>query len=149
MDSITLKFELQVPGQRLISMFQTNNKDIDDQIEQGIKKAVEELATGNVIADSITEQVKRDILRSVTSITQDWELNKKVSKLYNEKLEEMLRAHADSLSIILQDKLGMKSQPLAKCIAENININKTNWTDRDEVFLQKEIERIITLWQVS
>lgn len=82
----SLKLELQVPAQRLLSQYIINNKNIEEQVKKGIENALNNLCKDNNLASLIEQEVYNTLRASFS----DWEISKTVRNVLEEKLHSFL-----------------------------------------------------------
>lgn len=99
----TLRLELELPSQRVLHHLQTYNQDIEDQVEKGIKQAVEELSTSDTLANMVKEQVKSGIIKAITSqYFSEYKASAELKKILDDKTTSVFNEFADG---VFGDKL--------------------------------------------
>jgi hypothetical protein len=97
-NALEFKMELGINAQKIVAQFQENNRALESSLENGIKKALEELQEENHLEFLIKEQTKKEILNFVSGHTFTWELQKQIKQKVSEKVEEKLNAYADKIA---------------------------------------------------
>ena len=82
----SLRLELQIPAQRLVSQYVTNNENIEKQVKKGIENALDNLCKDDNLAALINEEVYRT-LRESFSI---WEISRTIRDTLEKKLHNYL-----------------------------------------------------------
>ena len=60
---VTIKLELGIAAQKFAQQIQLHNQDIEKQIEEGIKLAMEDLTKDNYLVEAVREATKEEILK--------------------------------------------------------------------------------------
>lgn len=82
----SLKLELCIPAQRLVSQYITNNKNIEEQVKKGIESALDNLCRDDNLASLINQEVYRTLRESFSR----WEISKTIRDTLEEKLHNYL-----------------------------------------------------------
>lgn len=90
----SIKLELQVPAQRLLSQYITNNKNIEEQVKKGIENALNDLYKDDNLASLIEQEVYRTLRLSFSS----WEISRTVRNVLEEKLHNFLVNKAEEFA---------------------------------------------------
>lgn len=82
----SLRLELDIPAQRLVSQYVTNNKNIEEQVKKGIKSALDNLCKDDNLASLINQEVYRTLRESFSR----WEISRTIRDTLEEKLHNYL-----------------------------------------------------------
>lgn len=90
----SIKLELQVPAQRLLSQYITNNKNIEEQVKKGIENALNDLYKDDNLASLIEQEVYRTLRLSFSN----WKISRIVKDVLEEKLHDFLVNKAEEFA---------------------------------------------------
>ena len=90
----SLKLELCIPAQRLVSQYITNNKNIEEQVKKGIESALDNLCRDDNLASLINQEVYRTLRESFSR----WEISKTIRDTLEEKLHNYLLEKAQEFA---------------------------------------------------
>lgn len=90
----SLKLELCIPAQRLVSQYITNNKNIEKQVKKGIESALDNLCRDDNLASLINQEVYRTLRESFSR----WEISKTIRDTLEEKLHNYLLEKAQEFA---------------------------------------------------
>lgn len=90
----SLRLELQIPAQRLVSQYVTNNKNIEEQVKKGIESALDNLCRDNNLASLINQEVYRTLRESFSR----WEISRTIRDTLEEKLHNYLLEKAQEFA---------------------------------------------------
>lgn len=90
----SLKLELDIPAQRLVSQYVTNNKNIEKQVKKGIESALVNLCRDDNLASLINQEVYRTLRESFSR----WEISRTIRDTLEEKLHNYLLEKAQEFA---------------------------------------------------
>lgn len=90
----SLKLELDIPAQRLVSQYVTNNKNIEKQVKKGIESALVNLCRDDNLALLINQEVYRTLRESFSR----WEISRTIRDTLEEKLHNYLLEKAQEFA---------------------------------------------------
>lgn len=90
----SLKLELCIPAQRLVSQYVTNNKNIEEQVKKGIESALDNLCRDDNLASLINQEVYRTLRESFSRL----EISKTIRDTLEEKLHNYLLEKAQEFA---------------------------------------------------
>lgn len=90
----SLRIELQIPAQRMISQYITNNENIEKQVKKGIESALDNLCRDDNLAVLINEEVYRTLRESFSK----WEISRTIRDTLEEKLHNYLLEKAQEFA---------------------------------------------------
>lgn len=90
----SLKLELHIPAQRLVSQYITNNKNIEEQVKKGIESALDNLCRDDNLASLINQEVYRTLRESFSR----WEISRTIRDTLEEKLHNYLLEKAQEFA---------------------------------------------------
>lgn len=91
MESLTtMRFELGINAQRIISQFQTNNVQIEESITRGIEKAFTDLLNEDNFEEMIAQGVKDEFFNTIKLIASDWSLRYKLKEAMNNAIDSKI-----------------------------------------------------------
>lgn len=82
----SLKLELEVPAQRLVSQYITNNKNIEKQVKKGIESALDNLCRD----DNLAALINKEVYRTLREAFSRWEISRTIRDTLEEKLHNYL-----------------------------------------------------------
>lgn len=91
----TIRLELGINAQRIISQFQTNNQLLEDVISKGIERALKEVLEENNFEDIVVQTTKEEILNTVKNAVADWSVRHKIQTAVSKAVEKKIDAVAD------------------------------------------------------
>lgn len=89
-----LRLELDIPAQRLVSQYVTNNKNIEKQVKKGIESALDNLCRDDNLASLINQEVYRTLRESFSR----WEISRTIRDTLEEKLHNYLLEKAQEFA---------------------------------------------------
>lgn len=90
----SLRLELQIPAQRFVSQYITNNKNIEEQVKKGIESALDNLCRDDNLASLINQEVYRTLRESFSR----WEISRTIRDTLEEKLHNYLLEKAQEFA---------------------------------------------------
>ena len=90
----SLRLELQIPAQRMLSQYIINNKNIEKQVKKGIEDALDNLCRDDNLASLINEEVYRTLRESFSR----WEISRTIRDTLEEKLHDYLLEKAQEFA---------------------------------------------------
>lgn len=82
----SLRLELEIPAQKLVSQYITNNENIEKQVKKGIESALDNLCRDDNLAELINEEVYRTLREAFSR----WEISRTIKDILEEKLHNYL-----------------------------------------------------------
>ncbi len=90
----SLRLELLIPAQRMLSQYIINNKNIEKQVKKGIEDALDNLCRDDNLASLINEEVYRTLRESFSR----WEISRTIRDTLEEKLHDYLLEKAQEFA---------------------------------------------------
>lgn len=90
----SLRLELQIPAQRMLSQYIINNKNIEKQVKKGIEDALDNLCRDDNLASLINAEVYRTLRESFSR----WEISRTIRDTLEEKLHDYLLEKAQEFA---------------------------------------------------
>lgn len=93
----TIKLELDINAQNIISQYQVNNRNFEEIIKKSIEKAIDELMTENfeiALKDEIKNQVKNCLFSSYNK----WSFVDKIRNAVDEELSSKIQDYAKKIA---------------------------------------------------
>lgn len=90
----SLRLELQIPAQRMLSQYIINNKNIEKQVKKGIESALDNLCRDDNLASLINQEVYRTLRESFSR----WEISRTIRNTLEEKLHNYLLEKAQEFA---------------------------------------------------
>jgi hypothetical protein len=106
--NLTLKIDLEIPAKRLLQHISFENKGIEEQVEQGIKEAIETLTKDGNIKDMVKREVIHLFNTTVLDHTIRWDLETRIRKVFDQSLEQKIKEYADSIANEIMSKIETK-----------------------------------------
>ena len=82
----SLRLELQIPVQRMLSQYIVNNENIEKQVKKGIESALDNLCRDDNLASLINQEVYKTLRESFSR----WEISRTIRDTLEEKLHNYL-----------------------------------------------------------
>ena len=82
----SLRLELQIPAQRMLSQYIINNENIEKQVKKGIESALDNLCRDDNLASLINQEVYRTLREAFSR----WEISRTIRDTLEEKLHNYL-----------------------------------------------------------
>lgn len=103
---VTLKIELDVAAQRVLNQFQTYNQEMEKAVENGVKKALEELSADKNFEDLIKERTKEAFYKIIDRTMIGYEMESKIQSALHSAVGIKLANYANHLAnqLIIQVK---------------------------------------------
>lgn len=99
MDNLaTIKMELGLNVQRILSNFKTNNLQLENVITKGIERAISEMLEKDNFEDYIVDAVKEEVEKSIKQIAGNWILRHKIQEEMRKALDAKIDKLADDWS---------------------------------------------------
>lgn len=90
----SLRLELQIPAQRMLSQYIINNENIEKQVKKGIESALDNLCKDDNLASLINQEVYRTLRESFSR----WEISRTIRDTLEEKLHNYLLEKAQEFA---------------------------------------------------
>lgn len=90
----SLRLELQIPAQRMLSQYIINNENIEKQVKKGIESALDNLCRDDNLASLINQEVYRTLRESFSK----WEISRTIRDTLEEKLHNYLLEKAQEFA---------------------------------------------------
>lgn len=90
----SLRLELQIPAQRMLSQYIINNENIEKQVKKGIESALDNLCRDDDLASLINQEVYRTLRESFSR----WEISRTIRDTLEEKLHNYLLEKAQEFA---------------------------------------------------
>lgn len=81
-----IRLELDVPAKKLISMYVTENRQIEEQVKKGIENALDKLCKDNNLASLVEEEVYNSLRASFSN----WNVHQFIRNAFDERLTKFL-----------------------------------------------------------
>lgn len=103
MDNLaTIRMELGINAQRIISHFQTNNKNLEEAVTKGIERALNEIIADDNFEQVVANATKNAINETVFKAANEWTVQHKiqdaVSKAIEAKVTQIAAGWADKIT---------------------------------------------------
>lgn len=96
--STTIRLELGIDPQKFIQQVQLNNQMVEEQIAQGIERALNDLCEGDNLVQLVREATKTQILEIVNRSVSSWQTKSKIENLVSEKIGKKVEEYADKIA---------------------------------------------------
>lgn len=90
----SLRLELQIPAQRMLSQYIINNENIEKQVKKGIESALDNLCRDDNLASLINQEVYRTLRESFSR----WEISRTIRDTLEKKLHNYLLEKAQEFA---------------------------------------------------
>lgn len=90
----SLRLELQIPAQKMLSQYIINNENIEKQVKKGIESALDNLCRDDNLASLINQEVYRTLRESFSK----WEISRTIRDTLEEKLHNYLLEKAQEFA---------------------------------------------------
>jgi len=99
MDNLaTVRIELGINAQRILAEYRTNNKNLEEAVENGIRAALDELVTDGKLEEIIKNETKAEFIKIVRQQIFKWELRLAIEKAVSEKLGKKIEEYAEIIA---------------------------------------------------
>lgn len=107
MDSLaTIRMELGINAQQIMSHFKTNNQHLEEVVTKGIERGLKELLEDDNFETIIADSVKKEVISSINKAVMSWETKDKIFKAINDKIGEKIGQYADQIAEEVTKNLG-------------------------------------------
>ncbi len=97
-DLTTIRIELGIQAQKIMSHVQINNETIQDKIQEGIEKGLTELLVDENFVNIISEATKKQVYELIDKYSFGYDLKQAVSKAMQTKVMNKMDEYADKLA---------------------------------------------------
>ncbi len=87
-DVTTLRLELGISAERLVSQVLVDNRQLEDRLTAGIKKGLEELLNEDGLDRMIADAVKEEVRNTIRQASASWSLKHKIHEAIFNQLDE-------------------------------------------------------------
>lgn len=94
----TVKLELGINAQRFMQQVMINNQKMEEQIEAGIKLALDEISNTENFTLLIKDKTIAAISSLVTEATFGWDLRKKIQKAIDDQIQQKINEFAEKVA---------------------------------------------------
>lgn len=94
---VRITMELEVSAQRILNQFMLHNKQMEEQLEAGIKKAVESFDFERAIEQKVKSTIQNSFLTSTTY--------SRIQEIIDEKINNFIDANIDMIIDNLKTKI--------------------------------------------
>jgi len=96
--------ELEVPAYKVTHFLETHNAQVEQEVETGVKLAIEQLAESGTLASMVKEQVMYSVRKAVTESVDSWDFKLAIMK----KIQDAVTAEVDKYATSFADALTSK-----------------------------------------
>ena len=103
----TIRMELDINAQRILSEYRTHNENLEEQVEAGINKALSEILEGdfvNYVAAVTKDALGSSIRNSVTEWQMKMKIQKAITNAIEAKVDKIASEWADKALKNLEDE---------------------------------------------
>ena len=92
-EAVTINMELTIPSQKILHHLMLHNETIENEVQKGIQKAIDELSKDNYIADKVSEKVKDAVIHSISN---NYQIKNDLTTMIKNKINIHLDAMIDN-----------------------------------------------------
>lgn len=93
-----IRLDLGINAQRFMQQVMINNQKLEEQIEAGIKLALDEIANTENFTLIIKDKTIAAISSIVTEATFGWEVRKKIQKAIDDQIQQKINEFAEKVA---------------------------------------------------
>ena len=97
-NTVKINMELTVPGQRLVQQLQLHNQEIEDIVEEGVNRGINEFFADKNIVDYIKEEVKSQITNVMSREILSYQMKCKITDLIHMSVQKAIDKHSDEFA---------------------------------------------------
>jgi len=117
---IRLNVQLEVPAQQILSNLRFYNEDVERQVEEGVKLAIEELANEENLSRLVADEVKKKLKQNIVEYVLSYQVKAAISKSIEDAVLGKIQTYADEVATKVSEQLNFKE---LKETLENTLIN--------------------------
>ena len=104
---VNFKIDLGINAQKIVSQIQLNNRNIEEQISQGIELAIIEIANKPNFVESIKLATEKELLDIVNNRILSFDIRQKIIKMIDAKVGEKLDIYAEKIANKITESLNI------------------------------------------
>jgi len=108
-DMVTVKIELDIAAQKLLQNVQIQNRELEQQIEKGIKLAMDNLAKDDAFVDMVRIATEKEVETVFRRAIMGYEFQNRITKVLHEKAGAAIDKYSNDLADKITETL--KLQP--------------------------------------
>jgi len=97
-DLATIRLELGINAQRIMSQFRTNNQQLDDVVTKGIERALKEILEQDNFEQIVCDMVKEQVDKTIRESVFEWQTKGKIQEAISNKIGEKISKYADKIA---------------------------------------------------
>lgn len=104
---LTMQLALNIDAQKFIQQLRLHNEALEEEVQKGLDKAVEDLSKEGAIEKMIYEAAKKNIMDSFSRWIFQSDIRSKIEKQITEKLSAKIDKYTDSLVNEISEKMNI------------------------------------------
>ena len=104
---ITMTLDLKIDAQKFVQQVQSYNAEIEQQVQDGLDKAFEEMGKDGTIEKMINEAVRKNVMDSFSRWIFQADIRKNIETQLTEKLSGKINAYTDTLVNEIAEKMNL------------------------------------------
>jgi hypothetical protein len=103
----TLRMELELPAYKITQWLETHNDQVEQEVETGVKMAIDQLTESGTLANMVKEQVIISVQRAITQSVDSWDFKNAMMK----KIQDAVISEVDKYAVQIADAITSKINP--------------------------------------
>lgn len=95
---MTLRIDLGINAQKIMSQMQIHNEDLEKQIEKGLNLGLADILADDSFVQHVREHCKKEMQETVNRAMLSWETRGKIQKMIEEKIGLKINEFADQIA---------------------------------------------------
>ncbi len=108
-DMVTVKIELDIAAQKLLQNVQIQNRELEQQIEKGIKLAMDNLAKDDAFVDMVRIATEKEVETLFRKAIMSYEFQNRITKAVQEKAGNAIEKYSNDLADKITKTLKLES----------------------------------------
>lgn len=93
-----IRLEIDISAQKILQQIKINNNTIEDQLQKGIKKGLDEFFNEEIFIETVKIKTKESIEKVIFDSVNNWAFQQKVRNILSEKIEKKINIHAEKIA---------------------------------------------------
>ena len=106
---VTVKIELDIAAQKLLQNVQIQNRELEQQIEKGIKLAMDNLAKDDAFVDMVRIATEKEVETLFRKAIMSYEFQNRITKAVQEKAGNAIEKYSNDLADKITKTLKLES----------------------------------------
>lgn len=102
-----LRMELELPAYKITQWLETHNAQVEQEVEAGVKLAIDQLSESGTLANAVKEQVIASIQKAISKSVDSWDFKNAIMK----KIQDAVILEVDKYAVQIADAITPKINP--------------------------------------